>query len=57
MQKYIVKFVELRHYEMTVEARDEASAIESAKSGPEFPVWTGVELDGFKALPITGEAP
>jgi hypothetical protein len=57
MQKYIVKFVELRHYEMTVEARDEGSAIECAKSGPEFPVWTGVELDGFKALPISGEVP
>jgi hypothetical protein len=52
MKRYIVKFVELRHYEMTVEAWDEQSAIKHARTGPEHPVWVNVELDRFYAQEV-----
>lgn len=56
MSKYIVTFREVRHYEMIVEAPSEELAVKWARSGPEFPVWTGVELEGFKAE-LKGDAP
>ncbi|MHC2424235.1 hypothetical protein ACVII1_007236 [Bradyrhizobium elkanii] len=56
MSRYIVTFTELRHYEMALEADDEESAIARAKTAPENPVWIAVELDRYKATPITGGA-
>ena len=56
MKRYIVKFVELRHYEMIVDALDEESAIQRATRGPENPVWVNAELDQFEAQEIAGGA-
>jgi hypothetical protein len=56
MKRYTVKFAEIRHYEMTVDAWDEASAIRRARTGPEHPLWVNVELDNFRAEQITGDA-
>jgi hypothetical protein len=56
MKRYIVKFAEIRHYEMTVEASDEAQAIKRVRTGPEHPTWVNVELDRFYAHEITGGA-
>lgn len=56
MKRYIVKFEEIRHYEMVVDAFDEEGAIRKARTGPENPVWLEVELDNFRAEAITGEA-
>ncbi|MGH6837491.1 MAG: hypothetical protein ACREDT_01555 [Methylocella sp.] len=57
MKRYIVSFVELRHYQMTVEARDQQSAIEAAKTSPENPVWVAVALDRYEAQEIAAGAP
>jgi hypothetical protein len=38
MQRYIVKFVEVRRYEMTVDAIDPEAAIRFAANGPDNPV-------------------
>jgi hypothetical protein len=56
MKRYIVKFAEIRHYEMIVDAFDEESAIKRARTGPENPTWVCVELDNFRAEAITAEA-
>ena len=56
MKRYIVKFEEIRHYEMVVDAWDEESAIRHARTGPENPVWVNVDLENFRAESITGEA-
>jgi hypothetical protein len=56
MKRYIVKFEEIRHYEMVVDAWDEESAIRHARTGPENPIWVNVELENFRAESITGEA-
>ena len=56
MKRYIVKFVEIRHYEMIVDAFDEERAIDRARSGPDHPSWVCVELDNFKAEQIAGRA-
>jgi hypothetical protein len=53
MKRYIVKFVELRHYEMSVEAYDEQSAIKRVRTGPEHPRWVNVEVDHFYAQEVT----
>lgn len=57
MSKYLVTFREVRHYEMAVEAPTEELAIRWARTGPEFPVWTGVELDNYVATEIRRDAP
>lgn len=56
MKRYVVKFVELRQYEMTVDACDKESAIQRAIRGPEFPVWINTELNNFEAEEIAGGA-
>jgi hypothetical protein len=58
MKRYIVKFVEIRHYEMIVDAFDEERAIDRARRGPEHPrwVWVNAELDQFEAQEISGGA-
>jgi hypothetical protein len=55
MKRYIVKFAEIRHYEMIVDAFDEEGAIRRARTGPENPTWINVELDNFRAEAITKE--
>jgi hypothetical protein len=55
MKRYIVKFEEIRHYEMVVDACDAESAIRRARTGPENPVWINVDLENYRAEPITGE--
>ena len=54
MKRYVVNFVELREYRMTVDAPDQESAIERAKNGPENPVWIAVRLDHYEAKEIAG---
>jgi hypothetical protein len=56
MKRYIVKFEEIRHYEMIVDAFDEEAAIRRARTGPENPTWVNVDLENFRAESITGEA-
>ncbi|NEJ60777.1 hypothetical protein GUK21_31890 [Rhizobium leguminosarum] len=56
MKRYVVKFVELRKYEMLVDAFDQESAIQRAIRGPEFPMWINTELDHFEAEEIDGGA-
>jgi hypothetical protein len=56
MQRYIVKFVEVRHYEMTVDAVDREAATRFATNGPDNPVWIKVELDRFEAQEIAAAA-
>jgi hypothetical protein len=54
MKRYKVTFMELRSYEMFVDAACEQTAIELAENGPENPVWLGAELDYFEAEEIAG---
>jgi len=56
MKRYIVKFAEIRHYEMVVDAYDEAAAIKKARCGPDHPTWVNVELENFRAEQIAGKA-
>jgi hypothetical protein len=55
MKRYIVKFEEIRYYEMIVDAWDEASAIKATRTGPDNPRWVNVELENFRAEAITRE--
>ena len=55
MQRYIVKFVEVRHYEMTVYNRRKA-AIRHSANGPDNPLWMKVELERFEAKEIAAKA-
>ncbi|WP_158081535.1 hypothetical protein [Nitrobacter vulgaris] len=55
MKRYIVKFEEIRHYEMVVDAFDEEGAIKKSRTGPDLPTWVNVELDNFRAEAITRE--
>jgi hypothetical protein len=45
-----VKFVEVRHYEMTVDAIDHDAAIRFAANGPDYSVSIKVELYRFEAM-------
>lgn len=56
MKRYIVKFAEIRHYEMVVDAYDEAAAIKKVRCGPDHPTWVNVELENFRAEQIAGKA-
>lgn len=56
MKRYTVKFAEIRHYEMIVDAYDEAAAIRKVRCGPEHPKWTYVELGNWRAEQIAGKA-
>jgi hypothetical protein len=56
MQRYIVKFVEVRQDEMTVDAVDREAAIRFAANGPDNPVWIKVELDRFEAQEVAAAA-
>ena len=55
MKRYIVKFAEIRHYEMIVDAFDEEGAIKEVRTGPGLPTWVNVELESFRAEAITRE--
>lgn len=55
MKRYIVKFAEIRHYEMVIDACDEAAAVKRASCAPEHPRWISVELDNFRAEQIAGK--
>jgi hypothetical protein len=56
MKQYVVKFTELRHYEMIVEAFDQENAIQRATRGPEYPKWVNTELSHFNAEELTDGA-
>lgn len=57
MKRYVVRFIESRLYEMTVEAGSEEEAIKMAKHGPANPIWLSAELDGFAVVEIERGAP
>jgi hypothetical protein len=57
MKRYVVRFIESRLYEMTVEAGSEEEAIKLAQHGPENPIWLSAELDGFAVVEIERGAP
>lgn len=56
MKRYIVKFAEIRHYEMVVDACDEAAAIKKVRCGPDHPIWVNAQLENFRAEQIAGKA-
>lgn len=57
MKRYLVSFKEVRRYEMTVVAPNEELAIRWARSGLEYPIWTGVDLNDYRATEIEEDAP
>lgn len=57
MNRYVVSFREVRRYEMTLEAPDGETAILWARRGPENPLWISVDLEGYEATELQGDAP